>query len=179
MAVKINDAGVAAGWTSSVVSGAHLGPVIWTGGERISAPLGDGGDGFFPPWGFVDDLNTNQLAGVVNPDGHDNHDQAALWSFTLTAACTAAGITSQPQHTSVLLGRPFTLSVTASGTAPLTYQWRKDGTAIPGATEATYQVASARLADAGNYTVLITNGCGSVISTVAKVKVRFNFRGFS
>lgn len=178
MAVKINEAGVAAGWTSSIVSGAQRGPVIWANGERIPVPLGDGDDGDFPPWGFVDDLNTNQLAGVVNPDGHDNHDQAALWSFTITGACTAVAITSQPQNTTVLLGRPVTLAVTASGTAPLTYQWQRNGTPIPGATGAIYQIASGTLANAGNYSVVIINGCGSVTSNVARVKVRFNFRGF-
>lgn len=177
MAVKINDAGVAAGWTSSVVSGAQYGPVIWAGAERISVPLGDGGDGDFPPWGFVDDVNANKLAGVVNPDGHDNHDQAALWSFTPSGACTAVAITSQPQNTTAILGKPVTLAVTASGTAPLTYQWRRNGTAIPGATGAIYHIASAIGANAGNYTVVITNGCGSVTSSVARVTVRFNFQG--
>jgi hypothetical protein len=178
MAVKINEAGVAAGWTSEARFEASHGPVIWAGGQRTPVPLGDGEGSTLPGQAFVNDLNANLLSGMANPDGQDNHARAALWSFTVTGVCTAVAITSQPQNQTVLLGRPVTLAVTASGTAPLTYQWRKNGTAIPGATTATYQIASARLAHAGNYTVVVTNGCGSVTSSVARVAVHFNFRGF-
>ena len=51
------------------------------------------------------------------------------------------------------------------------YQWNLNGTPISGATSATYVVANASSANAGNYTVTVTNGIGSVTSSVAAVEV--------
>jgi hypothetical protein len=57
-----------------------------------------------------------------------------------------------------------TLTVAAGGTGPFIYQWRKDGTVIPGATRSTYTIASTQLSDAGNYTVVVTNTVNSITS---------------
>ena len=64
----------------------------------------------------------------------------------------------------------ITLSVAASGSS-LRYQWSKDGVEIAGATDATYTIAAATPADAGDYTVVVSNGCGSETSTSAIVTV--------
>ncbi len=85
---------------------------------------------------------------------------------------TAVTITQQPVDTAVNPGASFTLSVTATGTAPITYQWKKDGTTIAGATSATYTVASAASSHAGSYTVVVTNPAGSVTSSAVTVMVR-------
>jgi hypothetical protein len=61
--------------------------------------------------------------------------------------------------------------VVASGTATLTYQWRKDGTAISGATSSTYSISSAATSDAGSYTVVVTNSAGSATSNAATLTV--------
>ena len=66
-------------------------------------------------------------------------------------------------------GTGFVLNVNATGTAPLTYQWRKGGVAISGATSASFSVASAMSADAGSYTVVVTNGAGSATSNAATI----------
>jgi DNA/RNA endonuclease G (NUC1) len=71
----------------------------------------------------------------------------------------------------VLAGQPASFSVVATGTAPLTYQWRKDGTPVSGATSATYPISSAQSADAGTYTVVVTNSAGSVTSNGAALTV--------
>jgi hypothetical protein len=69
------------------------------------------------------------------------------------------------------MGSPVAFSIGATGSA-LTYQWRKDGVNIPGAATATYSIANAVTADAGQYDVVITNPCGIVISNVANLSVQ-------
>jgi endonuclease/exonuclease/phosphatase family metal-dependent hydrolase len=76
-------------------------------------------------------------------------------------------INSQPQNLSVAVGENASFSVTASGAAPLHYQWRFNSSAISSATNSTYTRTNAQLADAGNYTVVITNANSSVTSSVA------------
>jgi hypothetical protein len=49
------------------------------------------------------------------------------------------------------------MRVTASATSTLSYAWRKDGSAIPGATNASYEVVDAQMSDAGSYSVLVTS----------------------
>jgi uncharacterized protein YjdB len=83
----------------------------------------------------------------------------------------APAISSQPSSSTVTAGQTATFSVTATGTAPLSYQWRKDGSAISGATSSTLTLASVSAANAGTYTVVVTNSAGSVTSTGAVLTV--------
>lgn len=69
------------------------------------------------------------------------------------------------------LGKKVELAVTASGTAPFSYQWFKNNTPIPGAFNSTYTIASVAAADAGTYTVGVTNSAGSTTSDVAVLNV--------
>ena len=78
-------------------------------------------------------------------------------------------ITAQSQSQSVTLGSAVTLSVTASGTPPLSYQWRHNGANIPGATNLTYTIAAFDLPDAGNYTVAVANQFGAAESSVIRL----------
>jgi WD40 repeat protein len=97
----------------------------------------------------------------------------SIYSFDATvAAATAPTITSQPSASSVAVGSAASLSVVAGGTAPLSYQWRKDGVAISGATSSTYTIASTKNSDAGSYTVVVTNSAGSVTSNSTVLTVR-------
>ncbi len=80
-------------------------------------------------------------------------------------------ITTHPASVALNVGGAHTLGVTASGTTPLTYQWRKDGTAIPGATGSTYPFVSAQFSDSGSYDVLVSNAAGSAQSNAATVTV--------
>lgn len=84
---------------------------------------------------------------------------------------TAPTISGQPQPVTTTAGSPFSLSVTATGTGTLSYQWSLNGGAITGATGATYSVASATAANAGSYTVLVSNSFGAVTSSAAAVTV--------
>jgi hypothetical protein len=64
----------------------------------------------------------------------------------------------------VVVGTPVTMKVTAEGAQPMTYQWKKNGGDIPGATSDTYRIAALTKGDAGTYTVQVTNASGSVRS---------------
>lgn len=80
-------------------------------------------------------------------------------------------ITTQPDSQSVNAGGPVSFTVAASGTAPLSYQWRKNGTNLSGATSATYSIASVQTTDAGGYSAVVTNTAGSATSTTATLTV--------
>jgi hypothetical protein len=73
-------------------------------------------------------------------------------------------LTTQPQDQTVTLGSPAQFSVTATPATGLTFQWRKNGTTIAGATAAIFTINSAQLANAGNYSVIVSNAVGSVTS---------------
>jgi hypothetical protein len=78
----------------------------------------------------------------------------------------------QPGNSSVVAGQTATFSVTASGTAPLTYQWRKNGTAISGATSASYSTPAETTSDNGaQFTVIVSNPAGSLTSNAATLTV--------
>ncbi|NBV85546.1 MAG: hypothetical protein EBS01_04630, partial [Verrucomicrobia bacterium] len=92
-------------------------------------------------------------------------------SVTVNAAVEPPTITAQPVAFSVNAGSLASFSVTATGTAPLGYQWRKDGVNLEGATSATYTISSAQAADAGSYSVVVGNSGGSLTSAGASLTV--------
>ena len=69
-----------------------------------------------------------------------------------------------PANVTVNQGQSATLSVSVAGTEPFTYQWRRNGVAIEGATGASLALSAVQAAAAGSYTVTITNSAGSVTS---------------
>ena len=76
-------------------------------------------------------------------------------------------ISSQPVSITSGIGCNVSFSVTATGTEPLSYQWQKNNADIPGATNSTLNLNNLVAGDAGNYTVIVTNGCSSVTSSTA------------
>jgi hypothetical protein len=79
---------------------------------------------------------------------------------------TIASITTQPANQTVMVGQAATFTVSASGTAPLLYQWRKDGANVAGATISSYTTPATSTADNGaKFDVVVSNAAGSVTST--------------
>jgi len=107
----------------------------------------------------------NYTAVVGNVAGNTTSNAA-----TLTVNVPAA-ISAQPISQSLNAGTAATFTVAATGTAPLTYQWRKDGTPILGATNATFTLTAAQPSDAAAYAVVITNPAGSSTSNAAILSV--------
>ena len=84
-----------------------------------------------------------------------------LIATTLIGVILLNGVVARASSASVSVGQLVTLTATADGTAPFTYQWFKDGNALAGAVSAAYTVSSFQAADVGTYTALISNSAGS------------------
>jgi hypothetical protein len=96
-------------------------------------------------------------------------------SVSTTATVAVPAITTQPTNQRVCTGGVLTLSVIANNATG--YQWSLNGTAIPGATSATYSVPGATSANSGNYTVTVSSVLGSVTSRAASVIVGSSITG--
>ena len=83
----------------------------------------------------------------------------------------APQIQAQPSDRLASPGSSVSFTVSASGTAPFTYQWAFDGAAIPGAVGSTYTIASPQASDAGSYSVTVSNVDGSATSAPATLTV--------
>jgi len=70
---------------------------------------------------------------------------------------------------SVYVNASATFTVTATGDAPLLYQWRRDGAELPGQTNKTLKISATQPADEGNYDVVVSNASGSVTSYGARL----------
>src|SRR6202023_2371695 len=93
-------------------------------------------------------------------------------TLTLNAAGVAPSITTQPVSADVTAGQTATFSVTATGTAPLSYQWQMNGTAISGANSSSYTTPPTTVsANRPLFTVVVTNSAGSVTSNTATLNV--------
>jgi glucose/arabinose dehydrogenase len=87
----------------------------------------------------------------------------------------APQITSHPASRTVSVGQSATFSVSASGTAPLSFQWQRNGANISGATGTSFTVQSATLADNGaTFRAIVTNSFGSATSNSATLSVTSN-----
>ena len=105
---------------------------------------------------------------VTNPVGSVTSGPVAL---TVVPAPVAPGIVTPPASQAVTTGAAVTFSVSASGTAPLSYQWRRNGVAIPGATAASLSFAAVTVSEAGNYSVVVSNQAGAATSPAAVLTV--------
>ena len=85
---------------------------------------------------------------------------------------TVPYITTQPTNQTVTVGQTATFSVAASGTAPLSYQWQKNGSNISGATSSSYTTPATTASDNGaTFKVAVSNSAGSATSNTATLTV--------
>lgn len=91
--------------------------------------------------------------------------------ITVTASAVAPSITTQPADQAVSVGQTATFSVAASGTAPLNYQWKKNGANV-GSNASSYTTPATTLTDNGaSFTVVVSNSAGNVTSAEADLNV--------
>lgn len=92
-------------------------------------------------------------------------------SSSTTPSPVPPSILTQPSGQTVEAGKSATFKVLASSTEPITYQWRKNGSNITGATGPTYSSPSLALGEDALYSVLITNTAGTINSNTAQLTV--------
>jgi hypothetical protein len=103
---------------------------------------------------------------VTNASGSVLSSNAVLAVYTIPPF-----IVTQPTNQTVAVGSTATFTVVAGGTAPLRYQWAFGVTNISGATNTVLTLTNVQLTQAGNYTVLVTNAYGSILSSNAVLTV--------
>src|SRR5437867_5258816 len=129
---------------------------------------------------------------VIGKRAQEKHDRLTTAFLVVLAACSmvlsgcaglatsnatqtpavAPTLTTQPTSTTVTLGQTATFLVVANGTAPLAYQWQKNGANINGATAASYTTPATTTADSGStFRVVVTNTAGTVTSASATLTV--------
>jgi glucose/arabinose dehydrogenase len=100
---------------------------------------------------------------------------AAVFRVQFPANQTPPTFTVQPSDQTVPEGQPATFIVSANGTAPLSYQWQKNSSNIPGANASSYTISNATLADSGaRFRCVVTNAFASVNSNEALLTVTPN-----
>jgi len=160
---------VTAGQTATfsvVASGTGLSYQWRKNGTNIS---GATSSSYTTPATATTDSGSTFSVAVSNAGGSVNSNNATL---TVNAAAVVPSITSQPASPTVTAGQTASFSVAANGTAPLSYQWRKNGTNISGATSSSYTTPATATADSGStFSVVVTNSAGSATSNNATLTV--------
>jgi hypothetical protein len=134
---------------------------IWIGYYAVGSPSVESANG------NADDVRIDNRA--LSSD--------AVTALYNTATAVLPSIASQPLSRTNMAGTTATFSVTASGTAPLSYQWRKNGVnlsnggSVSGVNTPTLALANVQTADAGSYSVVISNVAGTVTSQVAVLSI--------
>jgi Abnormal spindle-like microcephaly-assoc'd, ASPM-SPD-2-Hydin/Immunoglobulin domain/Immunoglobulin I-set domain len=112
--------------------------------------------------------NDTEYTVVVTDVGGSVISNAAV----LTVEIPLPTITQQPASSTVYAGQTASFSVVAGGTGPFTYQWRENGTAISGATSASYTTSATTTAENwSQFTVVVSNHTGSIYSKAAVLTV--------
>jgi poly(3-hydroxybutyrate) depolymerase len=129
---------------------------------------------------LADRTNTTLvLTNVVSSDSGDYRVVVTNTEAAVTSSVAHLTIAAPPritpttslQHNAVHIGTNASFAVTASGTAPLSYQWRLDGHELVGQTSKNLTFSAVQPADEGDYTVVVTNKFGGVTSEPARLWV--------
>jgi hypothetical protein len=105
---------------------------------------------------------------VTNSVGSITSEEAVI---TVNSKTTGPQFTTQPASITVYRGTAVTLTAAATGTGTVSFQWKKDGVAIAGATGTTLSLTNVQDADTATYTVVATDSVGSVSSMPAVLTV--------
>jgi Protein of unknown function (DUF1573) len=112
------------------------------------------------------------LLGVSGCTGLTGAGSLQQKSSSSSSSSVTLAITAQPVNESVVVGQTAAFSVAATGNGTLSYQWKKGGTSIGGATAASYTTPATTNSDNGVlFTVVVTDSTGSVLSNAATLTV--------
>jgi pectate lyase len=105
---------------------------------------------------------------VNNVAGSATSSNAVL---TVDTSPVAPSFVTQPASQIVLVGGTANFSATAAGTAPIFYQWKKDGVPVPGATSTSLTMTNVQNSDSGSYSLVASNSVGTATSSAAVLTV--------
>src|SRR5437588_5652538 len=143
--------------SKATANAATVNPIVWQEGVQYIVIRG------VP-------LTAGQAATITVRPGASGY--ATISGFqVLSVSGTPPAITTQPANASAAVGSNATFTVTASGTAPLVYRWRFNGTDMNAANSSALNLSSVQTNQAGNYSVAIRNGYGAVTSLDATLTV--------
>ena len=136
----------------------------WLGGGSLAAPNNfihttDGGL-TWTAMGYVNANNLNRFRFVSPTLGYVSGIKLHVYHIPPAAIIA-------PTNTSVFIGANQLFTTTAYGTPPLQFQWRFNGTNLPGATTNSLSLTNVQAGDAGNYSVILSDFSGSITSAVA------------
>ncbi|MBZ5586965.1 MAG: leucine-rich repeat domain-containing protein [Acidobacteriia bacterium] len=187
-------AGVAAGATTNTSVSLSWTPIAYTGNTgAYQAFYSTTSGGPYASGGVTSDKSASSIVvgglnaatlyyfavrTVTNPNGNNHNTvtsdaSAEVYAATAGGTCTSPSITTQPQSQSIASGQTATLSVTATGTTPLSYQWYQGAstdTSQPVGTNASGFTTPA-LTTTTSYWVQVSNSCGQAASAAATVTV--------
>jgi hypothetical protein len=160
--------------------------------QPVAADVCVGGTAFFdvvsssPGVTYQWQFNSNDIAGATNHSysiAGITFANAGSYDVVITNSCgnttsvvvplnvySAPTITTQPLSQTICAGSPVTFFISNSEPV-LSYQWRLGVNAITGASDSVYTIAQVHSGNAGNYTIIVTNACGTVTSTPAILTV--------
>ena len=154
-----------------------------TGTDATFTVAGTGHNALSYQWRF----NGTPIGGATNDSytaTNISSANAGQYSVVVTGGCgsvtssnaqltvqPATNIATQPSASTICQNNTANFSVSATGQGSLSYQWKKDGNAIGGATSSTLAVSNAQLVNAGSYTVDVTGACGITASNAAVLTV--------
>jgi hypothetical protein len=160
---------VTAGLSTSFLVSATGGGVTYQWQKNGAAITGATNSSYSTPMTTVSDSGSEFTVTVSNNFGSVTSNPAFL---TVNAAMSAPVITMQPTSQSVTIPNSAVFSAAATGTAPMSYEWMRNGLAISGASGPTYATPATSTADNGAaFSVVIGNAAGTVTSAAATLSV--------
>ena len=183
--------GTLAEMLSTMVIGGS-GPIITN--QPASLTLVIGADATFtvgalgaPPFGYQWRFNGGAIAGATdssytrtNVQTRDSGSYSVVVSNQYASVASADAllvvlgqpiISRQPENQVVSVGQPAAFTVVAVGAPPISYQWQFNGSPLPDATNSSFSLNAAHGANAGSYSVLVSNDYGSILSSNATLGV--------
>jgi hypothetical protein len=120
-------------------------------------------------------LTDANLAGLLSDEGASEATSAGVIRVPhYTILAVAPVILIHPRNRTVLAGASLAFHTLVAGDAPLRYRWYLNGATINGETNATLLLSNAQPANAGNYSVVVTNNSGATTSRVAWLRINTN-----
>jgi Abnormal spindle-like microcephaly-assoc'd, ASPM-SPD-2-Hydin len=160
---------VTAGLSTSFLVSATGGGVTYQWQKNGAAITGATNSSYSTPMTTVSDSGSEFTVAVSNNFGSVTSNPAFL---TVNAAMSAPVITMQPTSQSVTIPNSAVFSAAATGTAPMSYQWMRNGLAISGANGSTYTTPATSTSDSGAaFSVAVSNAAGSATSASAILSV--------